>query len=107
MKEYFEEKNIKVEAIVMLNTFQADGVEFDPNDPTEIIDYKNTNDPVLVYLDDSASKIKGADHVIREKSDKKILFRHRDPIDSQSKFWHTLRKLFNNSDLQNNIQEEQ
>jgi RHS repeat-associated protein len=97
MKEYFEEQSIEVESMVMLNTFQADGVEFDPEDPTEIIDYKTTNDPVMQWLDDPESEIEGADQTIREKSEKDIQFRHRDPIASGSKVWNTIKNWFNSS----------
>ena len=58
------------------------------------IDYQNTNDPVLFWFDINLGygSLKNSDVKIREKSgDVGILYIHRFPIDSDSKFWEKIQ----------------
>lgn len=95
VKKYLEEKGQTVETAVYLNTYQSDHIEIGEDDQTNIIDYQNTNDPVLFWFDDNLGKgeIENADAKIREESEESALFnRHREPIDFGKKFWETLDK---------------
>jgi RHS repeat-associated protein len=74
---------------------------------TFVIDYQNTNDPVINnWFRSSPGDIKNADSKIREKSNKDFSFRHRDPIDSGN-FWERLQGLLeqktNNKQIANII----
>jgi hypothetical protein len=51
----------------------------------------------MQWLDHPEPEIEGADQTIREKSEKDIQFRHRDPIDNGSKVWNTIKNWFNSS----------
>jgi RHS repeat-associated protein len=90
-----------------LNAFQAADIEASKNardkpgtfkeEPggvgTYVIDYQNTNDPVINnWIRSSIGDIKNADTKVREKSDKGISYRHRDPLDSGN-FWERLNGL--------------
>ena len=59
-----------------------------------LIDYQNTNDPVLFWFDLNIGKgeIKNADVKIREKSDRETLYIHAGPISSGDTFWKELQK---------------
>lgn len=59
-----------------------------------MIDYQNTNDPVLFWFDINLGmgELKEADIVIRAKSDKELSYRHAGPISSGSVFWKELKK---------------
>jgi RHS repeat-associated protein len=95
-KKYLEEKGWKVESMVLLASFQSDDIKIDKKNGTMIVDYQNTNDPVLYYLDPhywtATGEIKNADFKIREESKEGILERHRDPIDSGEAFWNNIVK---------------
>lgn len=84
--------------LVLLNSFQSDNIKIDKANSTIIVDYQNTNDPVLYYLDPhywtATGNVKNADLKIREDSNEKAGYRHRDPIDSGGKFWNNLEKLW-------------
>ena len=62
---------------------------------TFIIDYQNTNDPVLFWLDLNLGfgEIKNSDIKIREKSEKGWSHRHKGPIGSGEDFWIELQKV--------------
>jgi RHS repeat-associated protein len=104
MKDYLESKGWAVENLIGINSFQSvfpftDDIKFDENDPTFIVDFKNTDDPVLSILDKNRTEgeIKGADLVVRKSTDKGVMniqFIHRAPMDDDShKFWENLNKL--------------
>lgn len=59
-----------------------------------MIDYQNTNDPVLSWFDNNhgMGELKEADIVMRAKSDKELSYRHAGPISSGSIFWKELKK---------------
>lgn len=100
-KKYLEEKGWNVTTMVLLNSFQSDDIEIDKTNGTIIVDYQNTNDPVLYYLDPhywtATGEVKNADFKIREESNEKVSFRHRDPIDSGETFWNNLVKKCSDS----------
>ena len=95
-KKYLEENGWKVESMVLLSSFQSDDIKIDKTNGTIIIDYQNTNDPVLNVLDPhywtATGNIKNADFKIREESNESASNRHRDPIDSGEAFWNNLVK---------------
>ncbi len=93
-KKYLEEKGWNVETMVLLNSFKSDDIKIDKSNGTIIIDYQNTNDPVLYYLDPhywtATGEVNNADFIIREESKEELPYRHRDPIDSGEAFWNEL-----------------
>jgi len=93
VKKYLEEQGWAVESSVFINTFQSDKVK-NSKDGTFVVDYQNTNDPVLFWFDSNLGKgqIKNSDIQIRVKSDEKTGYIHRSPIDSGKDFWEELRK---------------
>lgn len=76
--------------MVFINTYQSDKIKVKENDPSFLIDYQNTNDPVLSL---GRGEIKNADVKIREKSDQGILYIHAGPISSGMTFWEKLQKI--------------
>lgn len=64
------------------------------DDPTFLIDYQNTNDPVLFWFDLNLGRgeINNADVKIREKSDQGTSYIHAGPISSEKTFWKELQK---------------
>lgn len=58
--------------MVFINTFQSDRIKANKNDHPFLIDYQNTNDPVLFWFDPNLGlgKIKNADLTIREESNR-------------------------------------
>ena len=90
MKKYLEEKGWEVKSMVFINTYQSDKIKVKENDPSFLIDYQNTNDPVLSL---GRGEIKNADVKIREKSDQGILYIHAGPISSGMTFWEKLQKI--------------
>ncbi|MGC3978937.1 MAG: hypothetical protein QM751_12370 [Paludibacteraceae bacterium] len=96
VKKYLEEQGWTVESSVFINTFQSHKVS-NPKDATFVVDYQDTNDPVLFWLDPNLGKgeIENSDVQIRVKSDEKTEYIHRSPIDSGQKFWDELLKIIN------------
>ena len=94
MRQYLEEKGWEVKSMVFINTYQSDKINVAENDPSFLIDYQNTNDPVLFWFDLNIGKgeIKNADVKIREKSDRETLYIHAGPISSGDTFWKELQK---------------
>lgn len=94
MKEYLEEQGWAVEYSVFINTYQSGNVKTKKDDPTFIIDYQNTNDPVLFWLDPNLGlgEIKNSDLKIREESKYEKSYIHKGPISSGEKFWEELQK---------------
>lgn len=70
-------------------------MKIEKNDPTFIIDYQNTNDPVLFWLDMNRGKgeIKDFDIQIRVKSGYDMEYIHKGPISSGERFWNDIRKI--------------
>ena len=95
MKEYLEEQGWNIESSIFINTYQSGSIKTKKNDPTFIIDYQNTNDPVLFWLDLNIGKgeIKNSDIKIRLKSDYDTKYIHKGPISSGEKFWDNLKKI--------------
>ena len=95
MKEYLEEQGWNIESSIFINTYQSGSIKTKKNDPTFIIDYQNTNDPVLFWLDLKIGKgeIKNSDIKIRLKSDYDTKYIHKGPISSGEKFWDNLKKI--------------
>ncbi len=111
---YLKGKGWNVSVTVHLNAFQAADItaNTDPrNDPNSdspidpelygltpvIIDYQNTNDPVINnMLRSSPGDIKNATYKIREKSKNSTSQIHRTPIDN-SNFWKELHSKLNPS----------
>ncbi len=94
VEKYLKEMGRRVEYNVMINTYQVDKINNPKSDETLYIDYQNTNDPVLFWFDINLGKgsLMNADVKIREKSrDVEILYIHRSPIDSDSKFWEKIK----------------
>lgn len=90
----YEEMGRKVEYNLMINTYQVDRIHNPKSNETFYIDYQNTNDPVLFWFDINLGygSLKNSDVKIREKSgDVGILYIHRFPIDSDSKFWEKIQ----------------
>lgn len=98
IQEYLQEKGHKVDGAVLLNSYQADDIDINTDD-TYVVDYQNTNDPVLFWFDTNLGygSVKNADVLIRNKSDKKLENRHRHPISLREKFWETLLKQIEDS----------
>jgi hypothetical protein len=71
-------------------------LKFKKGDKAFIVDYQNTDDPVLKLDGLGNDKTPEADLVIREKSGEKLTFVHRSPIDNADKFWATLSKIVTN-----------
>ena len=88
MKQYLEEQGWAVKTMVFINTYQSDKIDVKEDDPCFMIDYQNSNDPVLFLVDFNLGKgeIKNADVKIREKSDKEMDCIHAGPI-SSGDFW--------------------
>jgi RHS repeat-associated protein len=98
LKEYLESEGWTVSDVLHLNTFESDEINYDPIDGTRIIDYQNTDDPVIKFFDSNwgGGEIGGADIKIRVKSSKSNLWTtHRFPIDNADTFWNTLQTLIN------------
>ena len=94
VEKYLKEMGRRVEYNVMINTYQVNRINNPKSDETLYIDYQNTNDPVLFWFDINLGKgsLMNADIKIREKSrDVGILYIHRSPIDSDSKFWEKIK----------------
>ena len=93
VEKYLKEMGRRVEYNVMINTYQVNRINNPKSDETLYIDYQNTNDPVLFWFDINLGKgsLMNADVKIREKSDAGILYIHRSPIDSDSKFWEKIK----------------
>lgn len=105
VEKYMKEKGWKVKNNVMINTFQVDKIENKSNNGTNDIDYQNTNDPVLFWVDINLGegKLKNADKTIREKSkEDETSFIHRSPIDGGRKFWDNLSKNNNSGNKKKN-----
>ena len=94
MRQYLEEQGWKVTIMVFINTYQSDKINVNENDPSFLIDFQNTNDPVLYWFDRNAGKgeIKNADVKVREKSNEKTSYNHAGPIGSGGTFWKELQK---------------
>lgn len=105
---YLKERGWKVADAVHINAFQAGDFDAnkasrnkpgttqkDVNDPgTYVIDYQNTNDPVINnWFHSSPGDIQNADLKPRIESNKGLSYRHRDPIDNGGSFWQTLNNL--------------
>lgn len=97
IKEHMEERGWAVESSVFINTYQSGSVKTEKDDPTFTIDYQNTNDPVLFWLDPNLGKgkIKNSDIEIRVKSDYDTEYIHKGPISSGENFWRDLLKIVN------------
>ena len=94
IEKYLKEMGRKVEYNLMINTYQVDRIHNPKSNETFYIDYQNTNDPVLFWFDINLGygSLKNSDVKIREKSgDVGILYIHRFPIDSDSKFWEKIQ----------------
>ena len=94
MRQYLEEQGWEVKSMVFINTYQSDKIKVSENAPSFLIDYQNTNDPVLLWFDlnHGRGEIKNADVKIREKSDQGTLYIHAGPISSGMTFWEELQK---------------
>ena len=104
MIELLKRNDWKIKATIHLNPFQAADIIASKDEPeaydsgfggreTEVIDYQNTNDPVINnWFRSSPGDIQNADSIIRRKSDKSIFLRHREPIDN-GRFWKNLEGL--------------
>ena len=94
MRQYLEEQGWEVKSMVFINTYQSDKIIVNENDPSFLIDYQNTNDPVLFWFDLNLGRgeIKNADVKIREKSDQGTSYIHAGPISSGKIFWEELQK---------------
>ncbi|WP_460432894.1 RHS repeat domain-containing protein, partial [Arachidicoccus ginsenosidivorans] len=108
MIDYLKMMGWKVKESVHLNAFQAADIKANTNvnnkpgtdtpDPngagTFVIDYQNTNDPVINnWFRSSPGDIKNAKK-IREQSPNSLSTRHRTPIDNDN-FWNELNGLIN------------
>ena len=94
IEKYLKEMGRKVEYNLMINTYQVDRIHNPKSNETFYIDYQNTNDPVLFWFDINLGygSLENSDVKIREKSgDVGILYIHRFPIDSDSKFWKKIQ----------------
>ena len=88
MRQYLEEQGWEVKSMVFINTYQSDKMKVNEDDPTFLIDYQNTNDPVLFWFDLNLGRgeINNADVKIREKSDQGTSYIHAGPISSGKTF---------------------
>lgn len=85
MVNWLQDKEYHIGTVIHFNAFQAADIEVKrkANQKGYVIDYQNTNDPMInnpVYA--SPGDIKNTDVKIRLKSNKVIFRRHRDPIDA-------------------------
>jgi hypothetical protein len=97
VQQYLEEQGWTVESSVFINTFQSGNVQTQENGSTFIIDYQNTNDPVLFWFDLNLGKgkIKKSNVKIREKSTSDMAYIHMDPISSGTNFWNNMGNIVN------------
>lgn len=95
IQEYLEEQGWIVDNSVFINTYQSGSVKTKKDSHTFIVDYQNTNDPVLFWLDSNLGlgEIKNSDVKVREKSEKGWSYRHKGPIGSGEDFWKELQKI--------------
>jgi RHS repeat-associated protein len=95
VQQYLEEQGWTVESSVFINTFQSGNVKTQNNGSTFIIDYQNTNDPVLFWLDINLglSKIKNSNVKIREKSKLDMGYIHAGPISYGTDFWNNMNNM--------------
>ncbi|WP_307777221.1 RHS repeat-associated core domain-containing protein [Hydrobacter penzbergensis] len=107
--DYLKMMGWRAKETVHLNAFQAADIKAnkdvnnkpgtDNPDPdgqgTYVIDYQNTNDPVINnWFRSSPGDIKNADKKIRKKSNNSFSTIHRTPIDNDN-FWNELNGLIN------------
>ena len=90
IEDYIKEQGRMVDYNVMINTYQVDKIKVDKTSNTFYIDYQNTNDPVLFWLDMNLGygELENSDMMIREKSSEELYHIHRSPIDTGN-FWKT------------------
>ena len=94
IENYLKENGRKIDYNVMINTFQADEINNPESDETFYIDYKNIDDPVLLFFDNyfGLGSLENSDVKIREKSEEsEMKYKHRSPIDSDSDFWEKIK----------------
>ncbi len=74
---------------------KSNHIKIKKDDPAFIIDYQNTNDPVLYWFDLNVGngKIRNADLLIRVVSGKKTQYIHRSPISSPEELWDEIKRL--------------
>ena len=99
IKDYLEEQGWSVKSSIFINTYQSDKIILLKDDPSFTVDYQNTNDPVLFWLDTNLGKgrIRNADITIRVKSDYDFDYIHKGPISSGKSFWDNLQIIINRS----------
>ncbi|MCI2082788.1 MAG: hypothetical protein LKK19_03530 [Bacteroidales bacterium] len=93
MMEALANRGIDMDAAVFINTFQPEKCEVPQDLGIDVTDYRNTDDPVLNFLDirSRVRDIPHADRVIREPSGQRFNFRHKYPLSSRSGFWKKLK----------------
>ena len=82
----------------MLNAYQIDNINNEDDTDTFYIDYINTTDPVLFWLDSNMGKgeLENSDIIIRQPTiDTGFLYIHRYPIDNGISFWNYMDFLLN------------
>jgi RHS repeat-associated protein len=98
MSKYLQEMGWKIDTEVHINAYQAADITAQTTwsfkDPTKVIDYQNTDDPVINNpIRSSPGDIKGATSKIREDSGvKDIEYIHASPIGKGKGFWKELDK---------------
>ena len=98
LKDYLEKQGWNVSDVLHLSTYESDEIDYSDADPARIIDYQNTDDPVIGLFDSNlgSGEIEGADIKIRIQSGSSAMqFAHRFPIDNPTEFWSTLQNLIN------------
>lgn len=92
MMEALALRGVAVDAAVFLNAYQPEGCKILFPAGVRIIDYRNTDDPILNIcgIGTKGAGIPHATQTLREKSGRGLLEIHKYPITSRSGFWSKL-----------------
>lgn len=104
VSKYLQERGWEINKVIHINGFQASDIEVNKSskpfvislDKPQIIDYQNTDDPVINNpIRSSPGDIKNSSYKIRENSGKKRDYIHASPISRGKEFWRSLSETLN------------